>query len=203
MNAEDLARKALHDDYLARRKAVIAEKVAASPSGLICGHCGHPMAGHADGRLLCTHKCRKAGRTDLRQWHTRDREVMNIRSMGEHHLQAAIAYLERNGRTNGTGYSWLREERDRRGLTAPVTYAPPVLATYNMRCRVCGLLMREVRPPLEGLLCICCGHQDFKMDSSNACFEEAMVPEEVADIDDLPVALPTGGKRGIKLKGAF
>lgn len=47
-------------------------------------------------------------------WKQRDGTLIQIKHMTDHHLQCAIALLDRNGQTNTKAYKGLTKERDGR-----------------------------------------------------------------------------------------
>ncbi len=149
-------------------------------TALVCGHCNAIMVREPAG-LRCSAKCKKAGRKNVQQWRTREGRVVNVKHMDVGHLHAAIAYLERNGRTGGVGYGWLVAERTRRGLDAPVKHAPPPpRPEETLQCGACGATL--IVPEGDTRICQC----------GQMVWRKVVAPPE-------PVPLPKG--RGINLKG--
>lgn len=192
------ARLASWAGYRAAQAAKWAKLVAQSPTNLICGHCDAPMIYEAQDIamfLRCSAKCKKAGRKNVRQWRTREGRVMNVRHMEDGHLQRAIDLLEREHRTNGMGYAWLREEAQRRNLPPLVKFAPPERADYDLACEACG--RRIEKPPLDLMIPVCeCGVARYRKVEPPQPEPEPQ-PRELTDEWDLDPP----PKRGISLKG--
>ena len=189
--------------YWAERAERWAKAVAASPTHQICGHCDAPMAvvttRTGERVLACARRCAKSAKpnvADRRLWRTREGRVMNIRHMEDGHLQRAIAYLEREHRTSGRGYQWLREEAQRRGLQPEPKFLPPERADYDVACASCGRVYEKPEVARAGTgmtvrdACSCGAHAWNRIN-------EPETPRELADegdVDEPP-------KRGIDLKG--